>query len=616
MAIVFSCLAVADIFLFFIGVSWAGGYLAFLVASLAVCLYIIFVAFPTVAEEDAAPANGGGPALFDGDGGAAVFIASEGVSAGSGAGWVNTLTAQIGPTAISPLPDGADALRKALAGRMIAVVPSAAVDLLIRDKASADALFDAAADGVVVVVDNPGGEAARLIGIEPGAGTVHGFITYVYSAAMEERRAEMLSGCPCAVEVRPPVRIHGGYAEWMRVSERPAVIARQVGRGAIIATLFDYSEFCGTMRQGAAEESWTAAITGARPHKRALRELCKNDIPYADLLDDFMAGLAARYAPVARWWPHADGAPSTLVVTCDDDFTGRKSEVALNMLKDAGASPTFFIQTQSRNFDQTLKAAGGAAKGLLWNRFGRYYYQGGFRSNARAGISDQMESLRKKCGGEKAQDVCRVFQHRWDGGLDRVFGLMREAGVKMDSSFGPGPGRQGYVFATGFPFRPVTDAKKICGVFELPYQVHDSAGAPAPEWVDDFVDAAAVHGSAMTLALRPRMWLQNRFVRESAIRLIRRAADAGMKFTDAGGYADFWSARASSGISWKRGEKEVAFDVEAAGGGMMLRLPDKLLGVNRSEVLMDGAAVPAEKIKDSLIAVIAGKHEIVVKFEK
>ena len=523
---------------------------------------------------------------------------------GQGAGWINTLRHWAGPVARADAEtlDGVD-------DRLIVAVPQQAAHALTNTDLFKK-LERAAEHGAAVIVDNPGPEAARVLGLELADDTVSGRITWVDSNALGVQPAQQIADSPLCLCVRRIVNMPGVFADWMRCAEYPAVITKPHGRGVFIVTLFSWAETLTELRQGV-EPALTAAAAYT-PARRVPARMRANELPLADLLDVFLLGLTRRYAPVCGWWRAPDAAPGVFLVTADDDCAGARTTVVLETAGSACAPAVFLLPGQGTA--EAMPARGWAA-GVLWNRFPLHSWRGRLIKNSAPSVAEQIQTLER---GENAPPaVARIHRQRLDGGLDHVFGALQSGGAHADATFGPGPGQQGYMFATGFPFYPQSSLGGAFAVLEAPYQVHDRSGAPAREWRDALIERmAAPPHSPVTLALQPFNLLQNGRMREAAALMIRAARDSGFAMPDMPEWIRFWNARAQSAISASMEDGALTLRIRAACGGMALDAPAAFRGKARKTVAIDGQTLSADKIKGNAVPVPQGDHVIEISYEK
>lgn len=522
---------------------------------------------------------------------------------GQGAGWLNTLRNWIGPVArLDP-----ESLQ-GLGGKLLAVLPEQSAHLLMNESLLKK-LDQAAQSGAAVIIDNPTPQAARALGVELADETVSGLVTWVDSNALGDYPAQQIADSPLELSVQRVSLMPSGFADWMRCAEYPAVITQPRGRGVFIITLFPWAETLTTLRQG--RDPAPSSTAAYHPWHRVSPRMRGNELPIADLLDVFMLGLVRRYAPVCGWWRHPDAAPGTFVITASDDCAGARTSVVLETAGKSSCSPTVFLMP-GQGTNKAMDPAGWRP-GLLWNRFPLHTWRGRVRRNPFCNISDQIKAL------DCAQDVppVRIHQQRLDGGLDHVFGALQNAGVCADATFGPGPGQQGYLFATGFPFHPQSTQGGAFTILETPYQVHDRSGAPSMEWEEALMDRMSdPPHSPLSISLHPFHLLQNRHVRETAARMVNSARDSGCALPDIASWVRFWNHRAASTVSSAMGQDVLKVEVNAQAAGMAVDVPDRIRGRARIAVSLDGQPVANETIKGNAVPVPQGAHVIEISYEK
>ena len=591
----FAAALVADIV--FLALGFRGALSGMLVIVLAGWWMFHFVTttLPQVAELDNVPAP---PDTIPDD----LFTAGTDaalITATSGAGWINSLRYFSGPVCRV----AADHLA-GLEGRRLVVVPEAAAAQLLCDDASRARLEQAAEAGAAVIIDNPTPEAARALGLELAADTVTGAMTWVDSNALGPGPAQQLMDSPLPLTVHRFEKLPARWSDWMRVHGHPAVLTRPQGRGVFVVVLFPWSGTLTQLRQGG--EPSLAALAGHHPWNRVPARMRDNEMPLADLLDAYLLGLIRQYVPLCGWWRHPDAAAGTVILTANDDCAGERTSVLFEALDGNGCRPTLFLLPDS-GAGAAFSRLGEASPGLLWNRYPLHTFRGAVRRNAHPQVADQAQA--------SGAAVARIHQQRFDGGLDAVFASMQAAGLHADASFGPGPGHQGYVFATGFPFHPVSSAGGAFSLLELPFQVHDRAGAPDREWIQDLVARALAQPySPVCLALHPFQQLQSRPAREAAALMVRVARAGGMALSDAATCVAFWKDRARSVLASEFDGHTLTVHAHAACRGLALELPARIRGRARGPVTLDGNAVPEDALISNRLPVEPGPHTISVTY--
>ena len=529
-----------------------------------------------------------------------VSVITDDPDGAAAAAWTNILNAALGSAGTMPLDD----LSAEHRGCMIVVFPSSGEDNT--QAGISEKILESAGAGRVVIVDDPKPDTAAALGLEILDEDISGSDFLVDGDILTAAQRKEFETMPVAPPLRAAGELPAGWAVWLRIDNHPALISKPVESGAVIISLFPLAELATRLRQGVTQAEWTAAVAGPRPWHRAYLNMRRNAVPYADLLGTLIVNLMGRYAPVPAWWPHRDAAPGTLIVTAADDYSGARTRVISDIAGDV--SPTLFVLPDSDTGDATLKDMNFSA-GLLWNRSPLHGARG-LRRNPHQTLQEQLSALEQKTSSA-APGVARTYQSRLDGGPDACLAVMEQGGLAADCSFGPGPGQQGYIFATGFPFRPISDEGRAWHILELPYHLHDMSGV-RDEWLAEMLEHATENfHSPITLLLHPLNCLKSQAVRQGYKKLVDKARARGLHVAGAQDYIAFWQARQDSSLELEWDGATLAANVTVRGQGMSLALPAVYRGRTPSAVRVDGEDA---RPQGNLLPLAPGQHEIIVEF--
>lgn len=596
------------------GVPFGYAYLGPLFFIGIIVLYVLAIEASTVVPEKPSGARAETAERQNPDSSCALLVYDEHAENSFSAAWINTLEAHYGPCAIVPPGE----LAGAAAGKSVIVIPSWETESVIKDKTSVEALTAIAAKGASIIIDYPSAGAAPLLGLGPEQDGISSPPSWTYPDIIPSEVAETLSKCPVPIEFKPRDFHKGGYATWLRAGDYPAVAGKAAGAGGIIITLFDYARYATKLKQGAVETGFSSAITGAATYKLADPELHGNGAPFADILDSFICGLAGHFTPAAAWWPHPGGAKSSFILSCEDDGVGRRLEAVLDTFTKSGAAPTVFVAAGARNLKDSISAISqrSCSAGLLWNRFSSTFATPNSKSSSPGGLSSQAGQINAALPENEPVKISRSMRLRWDGEAEDNFGLMSAAGVETDCSFGPGPREKGYIFATGFPFHPVTASGRPAKVLEIPCQLDISGGADGFQRAEEFIENAASHNSPVSASFSARRLIQSERAREAVKDLLETAAASGLRLTSPGAFSGFWKARASSPLSASRKGADLLIVADAKTDDMFIRVPQTMRGAGKlSSISVNGVDRPASSlIRGNLLSVAKGRAEITLTY--
>lgn len=325
------------------------------------------------------------------------------------------------------------------------------------------------------------------------------------------------------------------YDVLLEVDGQPGIIRRALGRGHVIVLLFDASQALGLMQQGVPQDDLTLpAIETAQmpPGLSALVGLVANEglhaasVPYADLLERNLLYLLDEQRPVARLWLYPGKARGAFVVSHSEARFGERLRFMTDWEHSIEQRSTVFSVPGSLPPEsladigrigtdlqmQWIPAEAPFAPITTWG-------MGGFRPLFRAmTLQDQVSRLNHDLLPYGPTIVTRTMDGLWPINWLDGFRRLEAAGVVADSSFGPAPpsltaGQTsiGYLFGTGYPFRPIDANGHRFRVMEIPYQILDAAQGYSIDALRRLIfDSADGHHTAIvgdwrpdTMAVRP-----------------------------------------------------------------------------------------------------------------
>jgi len=338
--------------------------------------------------------------------------------------------------------------------------------------------------------------------------------------------------------------------------------------------------------------------------------LCTDDPPaheFVPSLDVFDRALFLRVAELMRipgWWYHPDAKPSALVLSFDEDWAGPR----LTGFENPDFPTTWFVVDDScidANALSELKN-GGASFQVHWNRFLIHLTKLGLHVCSRS-LSSQVSRLRAKTG--TSPRICRIHYLRWDSSLDNLFWVMKECGIEVDSSLGPGRGQHGYRFGTGFPYFVGDKDGNPIGVEEIPFQIHDPMGESTLEEKLRLIhEAAEQHHTAVVALFHPYYCQAGHRSHKQYTELLERIQTSSCWHASLEDLSDFWKARRSTGISSSLDDSLLRIRITGMPkAGMTLRLPDV--------TSLESVVVNKREVESSeLIVLQAGDYEVEARY--
>jgi hypothetical protein len=297
----------------------------------------------------------------------------------------------------------------------------------------------------------------------------------------------------------PPNLARGrDYQVLLEVDGQPGIVTRQLGRGHVYLLLFDFSELVGQTQQGLPSDDLHLPAApdvlppGLTTTHRAVRDsaLYENSIPFADLLERQVLALLDQQRPIARLWMYPGHYRGALIVTHSEDRFGPRAHFQTEWEASAGLRSTVFATTGTMSPEQLARMARqGTDVQLQWHPAAssraphRTWGIRDFRPIHRAmTFAEQRERLNQDLLPYGPVRVTRIPNGVWTTRWLDGFRQLDAHGVELDMTWGPSPPSLtdstplvGYLFGTGYPFRPIDTNGERFLVQELPTALLDLA---------------------------------------------------------------------------------------------------------------------------------------------
>ena len=348
------------------------------------------------------------------------------------------------------------------------------------------------------------------------------------------------------------------------IRDVPALWQRACGRGWIVTLAFDFGMHLQAMQQGAPSQGWRVReLNGALPvlvetQDLALsRDMMDNDQPYADMMEDWLAGyLDGALQLWPRWWRFPYAYDGVLAMTCN--VTGLEKA-------DMPRYPSGIFENEAGPFTvfaadrrQPAETALPGTRGVLWKRFAPHIPL--LQQVDQADLTPQQGRF------------CRIFNLEWGSDYTEPFRIMAAAGIDVDSSYGPNRFR-GYVFGTGLPFQVMDNNGRPLGVWEWPFVLRGGLSAENILYVSNLL-TASLNGchQAPVVLWQPLPRSGGADVRRSFGQL---TAAARQKRHWLAGFSDYWSfcqsrAQARLQSRMRNGRLEAFLCAPASGMAVLL----------------------------------------------
>lgn len=300
----------------------------------------------------------------------------------------------------------------------------------------------------------------------------------------------------------------------------PAIVLRSFGRGCLIDVRFDFGLFLTATQQGRPEEDGTIhsrypALLSERLESNDLMvdsAYYQNAVPVADLIERALVLEVRRHVLLPALWYWPDGASGVYCMTHDDEGYASKAEWMPLDEATRGVPSTCFLVPLPELETGTPKRLleGGHAVGLHWNRYieevAGLPRLGPFLQEVP--VIDQAEKLGKLLPTGEKPRLNRLHYLAWMPDAVRPFRQMEAAGIELDSSYGPDFKCRGYLFGTGFPFRPLDASGLPLRILELPYQHSELDGGTDSTFLSTLARGSrAGDHTAIVSLFHPPFWL-------------------------------------------------------------------------------------------------------------
>ncbi|MBI5374369.1 MAG: hypothetical protein HZA77_02975 [Candidatus Schekmanbacteria bacterium] len=404
----------------------------------------------------------------------------------------------------------------------------------------------------------------------------------------------------------------------------PIILRCRSGKGIVVSIFFKISDWRFLLSQGG-EKSKKQIISKAislisLSHRQTSDSSCLNNkryeaMPFLDIFERSIILTAAECEKVPTWWYYPDGKSSAAILTFDEDYCGDEAADVLSMGDVSKLNPMFFMMssTPARHSTFELLRNRRLGTGIHWNRFHLHATVTGMHMEKEKSLSSQIKKLSEISGSEPAS-VSRIHYLVAESDPAKIFLILQQAGIKIDSSFGPGRNMGGYIFGTGFPYNPENDNGTPAQIYELPFQVHEPHGKLSVEQIESIIrDSAEKFNSPVVLLFHPHYCVTNAKSKEKLERITAFiSGDDRIWKTGINNLVDYFNIRKKSRVFSYRTGKSLKIDAEALAQGQTLKLQQSSDIV---EIKVDGNSLSSDSYREKgLIILEQGKHLIEVEY--
>ena len=393
----------------------------------------------------------------------------------------------------------------------------------------------------------------------------------------------------------PPTLARGrDYQVLLEVDGQPGVVHRAIGRGHLILVMIDVGRFLTLAHQGRPDADLLAPRP---PESRAPNGWTTTEslvldpafrsglVPWADLLERNLLYLMDAWHPVGRLWMYPGSHRGALLVTHSDDGFGQRVEYMTTWEHDHEEQSTIFAVAGSMTPEGLARLARlGADVQLGWVPSvdetvpQRTWGLRAFRPFTRPmSLLEQRDALDADLLPYGPTRAVRIVDGLWPVDWLGPWRVFDGNGVALSTSLGPsdpsrsdGEASVGYLFGTGYPFRPIDTNGERFAVYELPTVLVDAApGYDVARTRRMIFDSAEAYHTVLTGDWRP-----DTMVRRPSFDALEGWRDAfelarsqELWVTTVHAWADFVDRRSQSRVrsSFSREERRLAIEARVVG---------------------------------------------------
>ncbi|MEK7273983.1 MAG: hypothetical protein AAB296_04835 [Candidatus Desantisbacteria bacterium] len=517
--------------------------------------------------------------------------------------WVNFWQKEVG---FFTIKDISDDLNIDIQANQIICVSRSAVD---RAEYLIDVLKDFVSVGGILVIECPSDRWQELTMIEIADNEIN--CSRITTIDLNMPDIEILKGMPLNTK-RLKARIGQNVSILMKMDDEPVICEARFGKGKIVSILFDYSLQSVSMKQGyKVKKKWMRGIDGIKTPDMVMdKSLLNNIYPYADIMDRFLMRVVERETVIPRWWYYPKTYQATLIMSHDEDYFDDKSCPLVEYEAENNIYSTFFLMPDSTISPNLIKRM--TDIGVHWNRFKISVDKEGIHQNKLADLKKQLISLKQMSSENRDILSSRIHHLAWDKDYVRCFKVLKDNGIKIDSSYGPLRGNKGYLYGTGFPFYPLDEHGRIIEMFEIPFQVQEQFGGVDNSYLKELIQGAVKYNTTLVTLYHPHYF--EGASRKDYLDVISMAREYGLWMTSFGDYLKHWEARIKSKINYVSMEGMLKIEVDVQGDNLTLCVPQYQQRI--SDVLVDGDIKRYDRIDNNiLIEVEYGTHKLEIYYQ-
>ena len=340
--------------------------------------------------------------------------------------------------------------------------------------------------------------------------------------------------------------------------------------------------------------------------------------PLHEVISDALFRLAAKLHPFGAVSRLPAGKRAFLAITHDEDYASRELAAALKEANERGVAQTVFLlpDCKRRSCQREVIESAAAETGFHWNRFRGHIDRKGVHLNRYASPESALDIL-KACFPTRRVTSSRIHWLSWDPHPGTTFATLAGAGLDTDSSQGAVSGAKGYIFATGYGYKPLSPAGAPMPLLEAPYQIEDDLAGADVAFMSSLIERniRSWH-SGLVVLLHPWGCTRRGRLRKLFEEALRIAEREQVWATTLAELHAFRASRERCEVLSTFAGDMVNITVFAEGEGLCLHVPSAHDELGFRELRLDGALADASLLPDGVmeVALPRGRHSITVVY--
>lgn len=404
----------------------------------------------------------------------------------------------------------------------------------------------------------------------------------------------------------------------VKIDGKDAILQRDIKKGKIVMFCFDISLQLLSLKQGIPTSDdykvkigLNSKIKGAQTSDLTINNKIKrNLIPFADLFERLMINIILKGCNIPVWWYYPDTFKGASIISFDEDFYGNRLadiDAVRNNLKFSQ-----FITPESNISDRTIEKLinSGDEIGIHWNRFYFHINKFGLHYSKNKTLESQISFIKTQSKDIKLRLSCRIHHLRWGNDYTNPFEIMSKNKIYMDSSYGPGRGEWGYVFGSGFPFRPLDKDGTPFALYEFPFHCHEPYGSISEQLFDKLMyESTDIFNTTIVYLFHP-YYCHKGGVSYERLKKAMNTLNGRRWVTNFKEYLSFYEARKESNIKSTRINDKIYIDADVKQDGetISLRHFQKINNI----IINNKDYKDSEILKTGLLPLLKGKYKIEV----